>query len=86
MVDQIDAFRTFKNKSVATAARGFINLVKEINPSLLSIYDKDLPKNNNAYGQSNINQTIDGIDLYKRYEKMPEGNFVKSSHKLCIRL
>ena len=73
LVEQIDTFRNFKNKSVSTAARGFINLVKEVNPSLLSIYDKDLPKNSNAYGQSNISQTIDGIELYKKYEKIPEG-------------
>ncbi len=72
-IELIDGLRTYKNKSVATAARGFINLVKEVNPSLLNIYDKDQPKDFTVYGQVNVSEGLDGIDLYKKYEKIPEG-------------
>ena len=73
LIDQVETMRSFKNKSVATAARGFINLIKEINPALLDIYDKDAKQKISFYGQSTMSSGIDGIDLLKKYEKIPDG-------------
>ena len=36
----VENMKNFKNKSVASAARSFINLQKDINPNMLDIYDK----------------------------------------------
>lgn len=56
--------KDYKNKSVNNAARSLVNLFKESNPELLDIYDGEFQKSSGG---------IDGIDLLRRYEKLPEG-------------
>jgi protein SDA1 len=67
----VQNLKDYKNKSVTNAARGVINLYKEINSNVLGIYDKDEDKQI-IYGQNKVNDSIDGIELLKRHEKMPE--------------
>jgi protein SDA1 len=67
----IETLKEFKNKSVRNSARSLINCLKEINSNVLNIYDKDREKNV-YFGQSKASESIEGIELLKRHEKLPE--------------
>jgi protein SDA1 len=67
----INTLKEYKNKSVTNAARSMINCLKEINSNVLDIYDKDREKTI-YYGQSKVSDTIDGIDLLKKHENLPD--------------
>jgi protein SDA1 len=67
----INNLKEFKNKSVTNAARSLVNCLKEINSNLLDIYDKDREKQV-YFGQSKAQDGIEGIDLLKRHEKLPQ--------------
>jgi protein SDA1 len=67
----VQNLKEYKNKSVKNAARAVINLYKEINSNVLGIYDRNEDKEI-IYGQTKVNDTIDGIELLKKHEKLPE--------------
>lgn len=67
----IETLKEFKNKSVRNSARSLINCLKEINSNVLNIYDKDKEKYLH-FGQSKASDHIEGIELLKRHEKLPE--------------
>lgn len=59
--------KKFKNKSVSTAVRGFINMVRDVNPDLME--DKI---NNSDYACTKITDQIEGIDLLKYHLGMSQ--------------
>jgi len=68
---QVELLKEYKNKSVTNAARSLINCVKEINSNVLNIYDKNEEKEI-LYGHSKVSTTIEGIDLLKKHENLPD--------------
>jgi len=68
----IEGLRSYKNKSVATAARSIINLCKEVNPTLVN-EEAENEENKVYYGKTKIDKGVDGIDLLKKLEHIPEG-------------
>jgi protein SDA1 len=68
---QVELLKEYKNKSVTNAARSLINCVKEINSNVLNIYDKNEEKEI-LYGQSKVSTSIDGIELLKKHENLPD--------------
>lgn len=59
--------KKFKNKSVSTAVRGFINMARDVNPDLM----EDKVKDSN-YAFTKITDQIEGIDLLKYHLGMPQ--------------
>jgi protein SDA1 len=70
-ITEVELLKEFKNKSVANAARSLINCIKEINSNVLNIYDSTKEKEI-IYGQSKVSDSIEGIDLLKKHENLPE--------------
>ena len=67
----INTLKEYKNKSVTNATRALINCIKEINSNLLDIYDGSREKTV-YYGQSKAESGIEGIELLKKHEKLPD--------------
>ena len=67
----VESLKEYKNKSVTIAARGVINLYKDINSNVIGIYDKDEEKEI-LYGQNKVTETIEGIDLLRKHENLPD--------------
>lgn len=70
-ITQVELLKEYKNKSAANAARALINCIKEINSNVLDIYDKTAEKDI-VYGQSKVTNSIEGIDLLKKHENLPD--------------
>lgn len=81
--DQIEylcLFRTFKNKSVSSAAKSLINFFRDVCPELLpkkmrgrfNETDESNDKQNLLYGQVKLATDIDGIELLKKAEKIDD--------------
>lgn len=82
--DQIEylcLFRSFKNKSVAAAAKSLVNFFRDVCPELLpkkmrgrfTEIDETNEKQNFVFGAQKIDYDIDGIELLKKAEKMDTG-------------
>lgn len=79
--DQIEYlcyFRSFKNKSVAAAAKSLVNFFRDVCPELLpkkmrgrfTEVDETNEKQNFVFGAQKIDFDIDGIELLKKAEKI----------------
>ncbi len=80
-IEYLTDFRTFKNKSVVNATRSLINYFRDICPHLLPKklrgrfmeVDEDTKKENvTVYGRQKVFTDIDGLDLLKKAENLPE--------------
>jgi hypothetical protein len=80
-IEYLTDFRTFKNKSVVNATRSLINYFRDICPHLLPKklrgrfmeVDEDTKKENvTVYGRQKVFTDIDGLDLLKKAEKLPD--------------
>ncbi|GAX82660.1 hypothetical protein CEUSTIGMA_g10086.t1 [Chlamydomonas eustigma] len=67
LLQDLAMYRKFREKEVATAARGLIGLFRELNPSMLSKKDRgrgaDLDAKPKAYGEVDVRERVDGADL-----------------------
>jgi protein SDA1 len=81
-LDYLVQFNHFKNKSVCASARSLINFFRDVNPMLLNkkVRGKEMRdglQNEKAtaieYGQTELKTGIDGADLLRKLEKLPEG-------------
>ncbi|KAJ6226819.1 protein sda1 [Anaeramoeba flamelloides] len=64
----IAEYKRSRDKYIGSAARGFIHLVREIDPKILPKKDRGktsegLEKNNMAYGEEKVNYGVEGIEL-----------------------
>ena len=65
-VTMVDNMRTYKNKNVSGAARSVFNLYKDINEDIVKKQNVSI-----AFEGGKVTDTINGIDLLKKYEKLP---------------
>jgi len=81
--DQIEylcMFRTFRNKSVAAAAKSLVNYFRDVCPELLpkkmrgrfAVIDETNDKHTLIFGAQKINKDIEGIELLKKAEKIAD--------------
>lgn len=63
----VEDLKRVKNKSVSTAVRAFINMVRDVLPELMDNKVGD----DQTYGINQASDTIEGLDLLKVYEGMP---------------
>ena len=74
-------FKHFKNSSVKNATKSLINYFRDVCPHLLpqkyrgrfTKIDEDNKKENMVYGKQKIHYDIDGLDLLRKAENLPEG-------------
>ena len=80
-IEYLCLFRTFKNKSVSSAAKSLVNFFRDVCPELLpkrmrgrfAEMDETTAKENLIFGQQRLNTDVEGIDLLKKAEKMEDG-------------
>ncbi len=67
VVQDLVLYKKFRNKEVASAARGLIGLFRELNPSLLEKKDRgrgaDLEAAPLSYGASQVQSRVEGAQL-----------------------
>jgi protein SDA1 len=64
----VEDMRRVKNKSVAVAVKGFMNMVKDVNPGLI----ENKTNTKELYGIGKVNDSIEGTDLLKYYDGLPQ--------------
>ena len=66
-VQDLVLYKKFRNKEVASAARGLIGLFRELNPSMLEKKDRgrgaDLEAAPLSYGASQVQSRVEGAQL-----------------------
>jgi len=80
-IEYLCLFRTFRNKSVAAAAKGLVNYFRDVCPELLpkkmrgrfNAIDDTNEKSNLAFGSQRISKNIEGIELLMKAEQIEEG-------------
>mmetsp|Transcript_6113 Transcript_6113/g.6343 ORF Transcript_6113/g.6343 Transcript_6113/m.6343 type:complete len:860 (+) Transcript_6113:18-2597(+) len=74
----VEDLRKVKNKSVSTAVRSFINMVRDVNEDLMDnkvVEDKE-------YTHMNVPNSIEGMDLLKMHEGMSQNYQLESNELL----
>ena len=64
----VEDLKKVKNKSVSMAVKSFLNMVRDVNPGLIDNKVNEEDK----YGYDQANDTIEGVDLLKAYEGLPQ--------------
>jgi protein SDA1 len=79
-IEYLCLFRSFKNKSVVSAAKSLVNFFRDVCPELLpkkmigrfTTIDEENAKKNLIFGAEKVNRDIDGIELLKKAEKIDD--------------
>lgn len=88
-IEYLVQFRTFRNASVVNAAKSLVNFFRDVCPNLLpkkfrgrfTKIDDDNNKESLIYGKQKLNYDIDGLDLLRKAEHLPEGTNI-AAHRI----